>query len=344
MIANIHEHSLNNNKKVYNIGIRILRVILSFMVVVDHIYIKKKKYIYFLYYHIPTFFIISFYFTYKTLISFNINKIKLRFERLIIPYFSWCIISCILCYDYVLLKKRIIYSFKIFFIYIMNGHIFNVVLWFQNILIIINIIFIIIIFLFKKKYLFILNILNAFSYVLLYSGLNFRFFYNNFSYDSASTIGRLAEVFPFALTGFFFASIHIIDNLTKYRKTAIFSCYILLIIITKFKVFAELRNFKYGGFRHNLAGICIFIIFLLFPFTKINNRIITKVIFVLTDYTGGIYFTHFLIGRKLLIVQKILEIKNRTFLGCIITYIISYTICNIGTKFLGKTKFKHLFA
>ncbi len=174
MIANIHEHSLNNllynqillqlylfllkisnnNKKVYNIGIRILRVILSFMVVVDHIYIKKKKYIYFLYYHIPTFFIISFYFTYKTLISFNINKIKLRFERLIIPYFSWCIISCILCYDYVLLKKRIIYSFKIFFIYIMNGHIFNVVLWFQNILIIINIIFIIIIFLFKGNPLF----------------------------------------------------------------------------------------------------------------------------------------------------------------------------------------------
>ena len=225
----------------------------------------------------------------------------------------------------------------------MNGHIFNVVLWFQNILIMINIIFIIIIFLFKKKYLFILNILNAFFYILLYSGLNFSFFYNNFSYDSASTIGRLAEVFPFTLTGFFFASINIVDILTKYRKIAIFSCYFLLFIITKFKVFAELKNFKYGGFRNNLAGVCIFIIFSLLPFSKISNSFLIKIIFVLTNYTGGIYFTHFLIGRRLLIVQKILEIKKHSFLGCIITYIISYIICFIGTKFLGKTKFKHLF-
>ena len=41
-----------------NIGIRVLRVFLSFMVVMDHIYNKKelKKYYYILYYHIPTFF------------------------------------------------------------------------------------------------------------------------------------------------------------------------------------------------------------------------------------------------------------------------------------------------
>lgn len=57
------------DKKEYNLGIELLRVFLSFSVVMDHLYNRNelKKYIYVLYYHIPTFFIISFYFTYNTL-------------------------------------------------------------------------------------------------------------------------------------------------------------------------------------------------------------------------------------------------------------------------------------
>ena len=43
-------------KKEYNLGIEILRVFLSFMVVLDHLYNKKKlkKYYYILYYLFPT--------------------------------------------------------------------------------------------------------------------------------------------------------------------------------------------------------------------------------------------------------------------------------------------------
>ena len=81
-------------RKEYNIGIGILRVCLCFMVIVTHIYNIRKvqQYIYILYYHIPTFFLLSFFYNYNTLKSFNINKIKMRFERVVIPYFSWCII------------------------------------------------------------------------------------------------------------------------------------------------------------------------------------------------------------------------------------------------------------
>lgn len=86
--------------KKLNLGIEILRVLLSYMVIIDHFYInkriKKKLYNSFLYYHIPSFFMISFYFTYNTLINFNIKKINLRFERLIIPYIFWSTLGWIL--------------------------------------------------------------------------------------------------------------------------------------------------------------------------------------------------------------------------------------------------------
>ena len=88
----------NYNKKEINIGISFLRVILSFMVILDHFYDYAilSKYYYILYYHIPTFFLISFYYNYNTLTSFNINRIKSRFGRILIPYFSWCTISWII--------------------------------------------------------------------------------------------------------------------------------------------------------------------------------------------------------------------------------------------------------
>ena len=75
------EHRILNKKKEINIGIRLLRVCLSYMVVMDHFYNSKKlkKYHHILYYHIPTFFLISFFFTFKTLTSFNIDKYYRRY-------------------------------------------------------------------------------------------------------------------------------------------------------------------------------------------------------------------------------------------------------------------------
>lgn len=47
-----------DKKKDKNYGIAILRVLLAYMVVIDHFYNskRKKKFLHILYYHIPTFF------------------------------------------------------------------------------------------------------------------------------------------------------------------------------------------------------------------------------------------------------------------------------------------------
>ena len=333
-----------NKKKDFIIGIGFLRVILSFMVIMDHLYDKNKlrKYHYILYYHIPTFFLISFYFTYRTLISFNIEKLKSRLERIIIPYFSWSTISWILknIYFYIL-KRECRHSFLDYIINLINGHILLVPLWFQNILILITLAFIIIIFLFKNNFIIIFHILGILAIVSQYSEFNYNFFKKKFDVHTRLTYGRFAESFPNAVIGFSLAHYEFI-RIIKNKKYILYYWSIILILITKYNIFSDLKTFKYGGIRLSIAANCIFIIFSLFPFQKLKNKYIINGFIKITNYTAGIYFTHYLIGKGY-ICKSILHIKYFNILGCIIIYIISYLISMIGSKLLGKTKFRHLF-
>jgi fucose 4-O-acetylase-like acetyltransferase len=336
-------------KKEYNIGIGILRVCLSFMVIMDHLYSQKKykQYVYFFYYHIPTFFLVSFFYTFNTLSSSNINKIKRRFERIMIPYFSWCFIYWIFnnIYFYIL-KKECRHSLIDFMHNLINGHIFNCALWFQNNLILLTIIFVIIILLFKKTYIYILILLGVLAYVFQYTGLNYKFFRNNFSGHYYLTLGRLAEGLPNAISGFYIASKNISTILKSNARITIIISFIILLFITKFNVFSNIKTFKYGGVRLNIGAICIFFIFYLFPFNAIKNKFLINIIIKLTSNTGGIYFIHNLIGRGYILSKllSILMVERQSLLECIIVFFISHIICFYAAKLFGRTVFRHLFA
>lgn len=333
----------NKQKKNINLGISILRVFLSFMVIMDHLYNKKKlkKILYFLYYHIPSFFLISFYFNHKTLTSFNSSKIKIRIERLLIPYFSWCTISWIInnIYFYIL-KINCDHSLKDFFINLINGHIIDVVLWFQNILILTTFLFLIVIYTFKSNHLFILTLLGIFAYLLQYTGTNYKIFIK-LSVHYRLTFGRFAEAFPNALAGFIISYTDILSKLKKNKYYTIFYSLIVFILITKYDIFSDLKTFKYAGLRLTIGAICIFLIFSLISF-NIKINLINNIILQLTNYTAGIYFTHFIIGKGYL-GKSIKLVKKGTILGCVIIYIICYIISFIGATIFKKTKFKHLF-
>ena len=209
------------DKKNYNYGVEILRVFLAFMVVIDHFYKNKKKYIYTLYYHIPTFFIISFYFTYNTLVSF------------IIPYIAWSIIAWALRnIYYYLFHLNYGHSLELFIKHLVTGHIFIIAFWYQANLILMTILFLIIIFLFKKNRLLIFHILTLIAHILQYSGFNFFIFKTYLQSHAKLSFGRFVEVFPNAVTGFTFASLIMIEKLKKNRMKAI----ILLVISIYFKI------------------------------------------------------------------------------------------------------------
>ena len=182
--------SISTKKEIYiyDIGLTILRPILAFLVIMTHCYdyngaIGKWREIFIktdnLLYHVQIFFIISFYFSHKTLISLNYKKIFERFQRLCIPYFLWPII--------VFLLNKLLKVFSISNLVIKLSELkFQLlygigengmgILWFQWNLIFITLLFIIIIFIFKKNYNFIFIIITITAFIFQYNGKN-RLYY-----------------------------------------------------------------------------------------------------------------------------------------------------------------------
>lgn len=268
----------------------------------------------------------------------------MRLERILIPYFSWCIISWIIKNIYFYVSNiDSYYKLKDFIFNLLNGHICNLPLWFQSILILSTFSFLIIIFIFKKNYLLVLIIFAILSYISQYSGFNYNFFINYSTIHFRLTFGRFAEAIPNAVSGFTLASLEILNKGKKYKKKIIFFSLLIIIIISKYDIFSEVKSFKNGGLRLNIAAICIFLFFSLLPLEIIKCKIIIFIIKQISIYTGGVYFTHYLIGKVFL--NKILTfIKNNSFLGCMKIYLISYIVCLIGRKIFKKTKFRHLFS
>ena len=90
--------NLNKTKRIY-LGLEILRMFFSFIILFLHCFNKRIYSLTFLNnlrevvsIGLTTFFIMAFYFSYNSFISKNIDKIKDRFKRLLIPYILWPII------------------------------------------------------------------------------------------------------------------------------------------------------------------------------------------------------------------------------------------------------------
>ena len=204
------------------------------------------------------------------------------------------------CFCFYILNISNYHSLKYLIISLINGHEINFVLWFQNILILLTILFLIIIYIFKKNFLIILFLLTLIAYIFQYSRINYFFFINNFNENSRATFGRFAEAFPNAMTGFYLSSLDVVTKGENHRIKIPFFCVIILILITKFHYYEQLDssyNFKYGGIRLNIGAICIFMIFSLLPFEKIKKKTLIIIISKITSNTGGIYFIHRLIGK-----------------------------------------------
>ena len=337
-----------NKKKNYDINLALLRIYLSILVVNSHclnIQNIKNKYLLKLLknrLHVPIFFIISFYYCKNLFISKNITKIRQRFERLLIPNFSWPIIIWILNnlinYFY---KRKIINSFNDLIMQLLAGHCFMTVLWFQYNLIFITLLMIIIQLLFKQNTTLILINLWNISYFLQFSDLNYKNF-SKYNFYIKYTFGRFFEILPYCITGFILSYIRLIDTLKKIRKQTIFIIISNFFFFIKSNIFIRVNGFMYQGINLYIASVSLFIVISLIPLhTNKNNTAIIKIIKMLSNLTSGIYYLH--VPIKNYLNNYILLIKNKTFLGCIIIIIFCYFISITGIILLKNTKLRHLF-
>jgi len=338
----------NINKKKINLGIELLRMILSFLIVLVHnlsLGISKNKLYLFprknLPYYVPSFFLIAFYFSYNLFISRNIGKIKERFIRILIPYMGWPILF-FLRNNYVYYRYGIIenISFKNFYYQLLVGCGMYGIFWFLFNLLFHSIFFVIIILLFNKKYLYILFIITFLNYIFAYSSYGF-FFFRLYDYVPVGhSICPIPKMILYSLTGFFLSSLNIINKLYNYRLIILTLSGIFLFIFTYYNILSKIKYFYIGIFI-DLCILSEFVFFTMIPFDKINNNIIYIILKQITSYTGGIYYIHPNVSQ--IFGKYILSIRQRTFIGCLLLYFISYIICLINSFLFRKSKIKFLF-
>ena len=334
------KYSKNNN--IMNLGIEILRMILCFWVITFHYVGNKNRKNYKIlntFYHVPTFMLISFYFSYKTFFSNDIIKYKNRLERLLIPYIIWPIIFLLISIpiDSINIKKlkKLIIILSIQYI---TGYKIIVCLWFIQTLIFFGIFFQINFFLFHKQSLLILQIFSVISYFIQYKEINYEIFFHCSLH--LRPVSHIAEMIPIAVTGLTLKKIDIFKALSNDKRKSIFFSMISLYFIYNFNVFGKFKGFIYSGINQNIAGICLFISFSLIPFNKLKNRIIIIFIKTITRYTGGIYYLQKI---TFYILRRIKYLHRRPLFKCFIIYVLGYLICTVFTKLFRNNRLKYLF-
>ena len=345
---------MNNNKKKKiikekNLGVQILRNILCFYVVIDHslTYQIKISYIFFRYrLHVPCFIIIAFFFSHRVISERNCFKIIQRFERLLIPYIIFPILLLFINnLSFIFFKisffGRLIILNDLYTQLIIGRGILNV-FWFQFYLIINTLLFVIISFLLRKIYLFVILHIYIISYIIKYKNNYFDFFMQ-FHTIVQESVGQIIEVIPMSVSGSLLAHSNILPIIRKnnYNKLIIYFSLITLFVIFKYGIFTDIRKIAFCGIIVDIGSILLFIIFYLIPFNNIKSQQLEKILLNITKYSQGIYSLHLIIMYSL--ESKINSIKKKFFSGGLIIYIVSYLISFIGEKLTKKTKLVYLF-
>lgn len=330
--------NLNKEKSIF-LGLEILRMFFSFTILFLHCMNRR------IYSHtflnnlnevvsvaLTTFFIMAFYFSYNSFISKNIDKIKGRFKRLLIPYILWPIIIYLQkeIYNYKHRKKEKLFRILIYQIIIGNG--LNMLLWFNLNLIFVLLFFAIAIFINNKYMTYI--ILIGIQIISFSFSDNYHKFWDRYNRIVHFPLRPISNTYKLGLAGFFLSSIKIIEK-TKITKK------IILVFILGFLSQFLFNNSSLKGTLRIIFTTFLIVIFASIPFEKINI-IIFKFIKQITSYTGGLYYIHAYIN-SLLNNYTWSNIISKNIYKCIKHYFLCYFICFIGSQLFKKISLKYLF-
>jgi hypothetical protein len=165
----------------------------------------------------------AFYFSYNSFISKNIDKIKDRFKRLLIPYILWPIIIYLqkTIYNYKHRKKEKLFRILIYRIIIGNG--LNMLLWFNLNLIFVLLFFAIVIFI-NNKYMTYITLIGIQIIFFSFSD-NYNKFWDRYNRIVHFPLRPISNTYKLGLVGFFLSSIKIIE------KTKVTNKIILMFIL-----------------------------------------------------------------------------------------------------------------
>lgn len=326
-----------------NLGIQILRAILCLWVLFSHCAkIKKEHLKYFKKnYHVPTFFILSFYFFYPILVKRNSIAIKKRFQRLLFPYFFWpifvFILNNLLVHFTSLGKVKDKLSLKELYLQILTGSQYYRVFWFQFTLIYLSLVFSLISFIFKKKLLIFLEFLGIISLNFHFAQINRKIF-ETYEKNIKWSLGRVNEALPLAIVGCIYSSINLISKINNITLYSFFILLDIIYLLFNYDLFQIFPGFSYSNTLSYILASTVFVLF--FSSLKFDKYIILKTIIMnITKYTGGIYYIHVIFYKYIFFFFKI---KKTSYFFSFIVYVICYIICFSGNKLFKNNIFKYL--
>ena len=257
-----------------NIGLEILRMLLCFWVLLFHSlnfsksfilnYIIQKKF------HVPCFFFISFYYFFPIIKERQCFKMKLRLERLFIPYLIWPLfIWCCNNLLYLIIEHnmfgRLLY-FKDLKIQLITGRCFLIQLWYMFNLLFLSIFFFLLSFLHHHSIFILLN-LNSILCYILQNSLYYYNFLHSYKDNISNSIGHFIFSFPIAVTALSFNKINFIMFFTNHRTKSLIFIFLFLPII-----FIYGSPNTYIGIDKNIFALFAFLGFMLLPLNKYLNR------------------------------------------------------------------------
>lgn len=327
-----------------NYGIALLKMLMCFEVILIHFWVGPVTYTLIPFSKlvglaVPTFMFLSFYFAEKSFLTIDDNKIKKRMWRIGYPQIGWALIYWSI-YCILQIKNSSGITFYDLLWQILTGHSpkINPSMWFQTVLILLTIVYVLIFRLFKdRKGLILIFFITIFSLWFQYSGYNLMLF-GSLRYELKFPLGRICEMFPYASIGFFTAHFDVFNRLKKYRLI----CVILFGVISMFL-------FKYNNIIPPSIGYCyshhnnlLHVFFVvgfafLLPFERFSIKE-KNLLQHITRYTLGIYCMHRLIAFLLNLALAIIGLELNSFLFCVIIYIIafctSFVMCKLSSKYL----------
>lgn len=296
-----------------NIGLELLRVVLSFMVVCAHfwsyrensgrvLYIPLKIHTKFAGCAVPAFMLISFFFMADTLEGGSKSALCKRFRRLFTPYIAWPLIyfAVYIVADALRIMTNMPSIEWIrglgWQLLLGSSPYLDPVLWFHADMIAITVLFAVLLRVVRHKTNMAIALIAIGAFLLQYSSINYKLF-GKLPYEARYTLGRLCEVLPCACAGILIARHGCFKRIQGVSAALVFAA--ALLFAAKYDVFTQQKaGFGYEGmkFLYNAAGL--FTMFYLLPLNRLP-LMVKKGILFLSRYSMGVYCLHMLVGRAL---------------------------------------------
>lgn len=279
---------------------------------------------------VPIFVLISFLVSNMSDIASDNSKILKRYKRLLIPHVFFSISTYMLYCGLNYLGDFNIHNsiYDLLWQLIFGANI-NGPLWFWITLLIITSILLVTLKVHDMKiHTAILISQGLFALIMQYTGMNLYLF-GNLNDKCKWTLGRVCELYPYAIIGFVIINFDLLKVIKKHRYFVLVTTALGLIFYDKFPI-PYCEGFYYQGLYMIGKAILIVLFFYCIPFEKLNYQI-SGTINLFSKYTMGIIAIHYPVKTLLDILFFDGKKVSFSFSWGLLHYLICFMIVLVGS-------------